>query len=668
MHAIEDNLLPKVHPLQTLADQLEADIRAVYSSDQTPSEIGVQPMAECFARFGELAAQANITLEDTMSVSVNALQHTLEHFRDDFAEPSTVLAAGIALAAVSRAHGSSMAESMERGKQQQAQLPTQIARLTALHEINRAATANLKLSETLSTTVHVVANAVSADGCAIFLHDEATDLLALWAAVGLSPAAVGAMTIRMTTGITGQAARNREIIAAPDAHMHPAFESDSGIGDQVYASQVSVPILIQSRLVGVLNIYSVQRRELDDGVLAFLETVASELAVAINNARQYSSTDERLQRKVSELGTLQRVSRTLTSTLNLPDVLRLIAEQAVELMHAASAAIFRLPQSGKKGSDHPVIAYRAGPERHMVDSQQLDEIVSSVLSSGAARSASMEYVDGQDRVFCLPLRTARETVGALCFRLPMTVELDEDSLGVLQAFSDTAAIAIENAQLYDDAMQSLHTQSALVQEMHHRVRNNLQTVAALLSLQLRTAEDSPWAFEIREAISRIQSIAAVHDLLSDEERLAGTTVDVIARMVAEDAHSTLIPPGTKVKFSIPPSDLTVPSRQATILSLLINELTANAISHGFKGREHGYIRIRAWNDDEVAHVEVFNDGNGVPSGFDPAQSDGLGMRITQRLVTSDLRGEFSIASDEDGTTAQIRFPIADDEPLDQPVL
>jgi two-component sensor histidine kinase len=259
------------------------------------------------------------------------------------------------------------------------------------------------------------------------------------------------------------------------------------------------------------------------------------------------------------------------------------------------------------------------------------------------------------------LRTARETVGALCFRLRPTAQLTDDTVALLQAFSDAAAMAIENAQLYQNAMHSIQTQSALVQEMHHRVRNNLQTVAALLSLQLRTNEDAPWATEIREAISRIQSIAGVHDLLSDEERLGGTTVDVIARMVAEDAHSTLIPPGLDVRFEIQKSDLSVPTRQATILSLLINELTANAISHGFEHRDRGYVRIRAWAEQGLASIEVFNDGQGVPSGFDPAQSSGLGMRITQRLVTSDLRGTFTISSNREGTTALIRFPIGVDE-------
>jgi two-component sensor histidine kinase len=95
--------------------------------------------------------------------------------------------------------------------------------------------------------------------------------------------------------------------------------------------------------------------------------------------------------------------------------------------------------------------------------------------------------------------------------------------------------------------------------------------------------------------------------------------------------------------------------------LLINELTANAISHGFQDRSEGNIRIKGWDQDGYAQIEVHNDGQGVPQGFDPAESSGLGMRITQRLVTSDLKGTFSISSDDSGTTALIRFPISGDD-------
>jgi two-component sensor histidine kinase len=389
--------------------------------------------------------------------------------------------------------------------------------------------------------------------------------------------------------------------------------------------------------------------------------VAGELAISIENARLYSRTDARLRRKVAELGTLQRVSRTVASSLDLTHVLRSIAEAAVELINAEAAAIFRLPRPGDVVPDGrgPTIEYRVGPSRQVVDVDGRNGFVLDVIESGAAQATEMEYTDGTGRLFCLPLRSARGNLGALCIRMAPGTELIEDELGLLQAFTDSASIAIENAELYQDARHGLETASTLLQEMHHRVRNNLQTVAALLSIQLRQLNDEPAADHLREAVSRIQAIAAVHDLLSDERRLGGATIDAIARLVAEEAHSTLIPPGLQVTFEIPKSDIEVPSKQATVLALLTNELVSNAVSHGFRGRAKGRVTIRAWRDGILAMLEVANDGQRVPAGFNPSESRGLGMRIVQRLVSSDLRGEFSIQSSEEGTVATITFPLLD---------
>ena len=647
--------------LQRLAERLEADLAAYDPRAETPLT-GGERLVEAFSAFGAATRAAGFSLEDALSAGTGVLQELFERYGAGGSDPATFRAAGIALAAAARAHADGNDRPHDRFDRATTSTATQVARLSALHKINRAATANLQLSEMLDTTARVVADTTNSDACSVFLYDDATGLLTLRAAVGLSPASVGAVTLRMGNGITGRAALEGSLIAAADAHSHESFLAHPGIGDEIYTSQVSVPMLLQgqNRLVGVLNIHSIKRHEYDDDELEFLRTVAGELAISIENARQYSSTDERLRQKVAELGTLQRVTRMLASTLDLDDVLRLIAEYAVELVQVEAAAIFR-PAPSRTGEDaapQPVLKHRVGTVRDVANISDRNRVVADVLRTGSARSVDVQYTDGLATIFCLPLRSARDTVGALCFRLRPGTELSEDTLGLLQAFCDSAAMAIDNAQLYQDAMHSLQTQSALVQEMHHRVRNNLQTVAALLSIQLRSAADAPWATEVREAISRIQAIAAVHDLLSDEKRLAGTTVDTIARLVAEDAHSTLIPPGLRVRFDIRPTTLTVPSRQATIMSLLINELTANAISHGFRDRAHGYIRIRAWEEEGMANVEVFNDGHKVPEGLNPATSQGLGMRITQRLVTSDLKGTFTIGSNEDGTTALIRFPIA----------
>src|SRR5680860_584374 len=652
--------------LRTIAESLERDLRAAYDPASGKSLGGGQPMVTAFDLFGNRAAEGAISLEDALASAVEILQALFERSGISGNDSSTVKAAGVSLAAVARAYQNLPDQPAIPGTPEP--IPMQVVRLSALHQINRAAPANLKLLEMLDTVVHVVAETTDSDACEVFLYDDATGLLTLRAAVGLNPASVNAVTIRSGSGITGRAALEARLISAPDAHGHESFLAHPGIGDEMYTSQVSVPILLQgqNRLVGILNIHSIERRDHEGGELEFLQTVAGELAISIENARQYSSTDERLRQKVAELGTLQRVSRMLASTLDLPDVLRLISEQAIELIHAEAAAIFRLNrQRWQRYEDAtPIIEHRVGPERELVNLLDRDDLVKEVIRTGTTRSGNIRFVDGVSTLFCLPLRTAREPVGALCFRLSRNVEPDEDTLGILQAFSDSAAMAIENAQLYQDAMHSVQTQSALVQEMHHRVRNNLQTVAALLSLQLRSEEDAPWTHELREAISRIQSIAAVHDLMSDASRMAGTTVDVIARMVAEDAHSTLIPPGLGIKFDIPVSTLMVPSRQATIIALLINELAANAIHHGFAERTQGTITITARRDGDMAVIEVANDGARIPEGFEPAASSGLGMRITQRLVTSDLRGQFFIVPTEHGTLATIRFPIPPDDLID----
>lgn len=644
-----------------LAGGLDRALRRAYPAGAQQAANGGQPLRDAFVRFGLEAVAAGIPLEDAMAVAAGALQELFERTGGHGSDPATTLAAGVALGAVAREYMRFQAEA--DGKVIDLQVPTQVARLRALHLINRAATAGMTIPELLETTVHQVADSTGVDACAVMLYDPATDSLALRAAIGLNPTSVGSLIVSRGIGLTGKAASTGKTIVAPDARAHEGYSEAPSMGDAIYSSQVSVPMLVRgsNQLVGVLNLLSIDRREYDDDEVAFLETVAGELAMGIENAKTHSLTDARLRRKVNELGTLQRVSRTVASSLDLQNVLRLITEAAVELMDAEAAAIFRIPHHRNSPEEPELeIEYRTGEQRQPIHEPQRDDLILQVIESGHPGVTAIDYVDGSNPLFCLPLRSARETWGALCVRLPSDAELTEDELGLLQAFTDSASLAIENAQLYRNAQHSVETASTLLQEMHHRVRNNLQTVAALLSIQIRQEPDTPSAEHLREAVSRIQAIAAVHDLLSDERRLSGVTVDAVARLVAEEARSTIIRPGLKVAFEIKPSDIRVPSKQATVLGLLTNELVSNAVVHGFRHREQGKIIIRTERRGRRAALEVENDGERIPDDFNPSLSRGLGMRIVQRLVSSDLNGEFSLYSHETGTVAQITFPLIEE--------
>ena len=536
--------------------------------------------------------------------------------------------------------------------------------LASLRLISRLSATSEAPSELLASVVQLAVEALEVDACTVFLYEPGTDSLALRAAVGFNQDAVGALTLRRGTGIVGHAALTLETVVADDARAHPAFHQVPDVADHVYRSQISTPMIASNddALVGVLSVSSRERQSFPPELIVSVEAFARETANAIATSRERSENDERLRRKVKELGTLQRVSHMMASSLDLSEVLRSIAEASVELIDAEAAALFRLSPSEQEGDDANAFTldYGVGDMIPLVDEAKRTQLILQVIRTGGARITAMDYVGGSNPLFCLPLRSGRETLGALCIRLRPGVELTEDELGLLQAFTDAATLAIENARLYEGVKKSAALSSTLLQEMHHRVRNNLQTVAALLSLQIRQDPNSGASIILREAASRIQSIAAVHDLLSDEGRFNGATVDVIARLVVDEIRSTIVPPDFLVAFEIEPSQCLVSSRQATIIALLINELVANAIEHGFRRRKSGTIVIRGRSRGRFCAVEVENDGQALPEGFDLVESSGLGMRIVERLVSSDLQGRFGLTSKHDRTVARVTFPLAGD--------
>lgn len=529
-------------------------------------------------------------------------------------------------------------------------LSGQPSRLAALHRINRAATASLNLEEMLRTVVGVVAEAADADTCSVFLYSPEEDVLRLRATVGLNPDAVGAITIPLGVGITGQAGRSRQIIATTDAPGHPDFIYDPILNEEPYRAHVSVPLLLgpERRLIGVLNIQKHEYHDLKPDEEEFLRTVAGELAIAIENAQLYELAGARLRRKVRELATLQRISATLAATLDLDELLGIVAEQACDLSLAERVEIYRT----RCGT--PTLLAHTGDDGGAFD----PAAVARALEHSTSAAPDGLSADG---LLCVPLRSARGPLGGICLRPAPGRVPSEDQLALLRAFSNMAAVAIENAELYQEARRALAVKSALLQEMHHRVRNNLQTVAALLSMQARRGGGAAWTAPLHEAVNRIGSIAAVHDLLSRED-IGHTTIGAVARKVVDEASATLVPSDLALSFEVPDRGVTVPSRQATVLALLINELVANAIRHGLRGRRRGRLVVTAERAGEEITLRVEDDGHGPPADFDLKARSGLGLTIARTLVRADLHGTIAVERNAaGGTTVTITFPAAVEE-------
>ncbi len=256
-----------------------------------------------------------------------------------------------------------------------------------------------------------------------------------------------------------------------------------------------------------------------------------------------------------------------------------------------------------------------------------------------------DVIGDQHAVLCAPLTTVHGPLGSLCVFSSQRHMLNAHQLQLVVTFANVAAIAMENARLFTQTREGLRTKEALLREMHHRVKNNLQQVASILNMQRRRAKSPELEQILEENVSRIQGIAATHDLLSTAQ-LGMAPVDEIARKIVGIVRGNLVPPELHIHFHISHAPFDMPSEQATTLAIVLNELIANAIEHGFEGRERGEIRISATLKGSAIVLRIADDGQGLPDGFSIEQAEGMGLQLVRQLVESELRGAVTIYEQE----------------------
>ncbi len=217
-----------------------------------------------------------------------------------------------------------------------------------------------------------------------------------------------------------------------------------------------------------------------------------------------------------------------------------------------------------------------------------------------------------------------------------------------------ALIAIQD--ITDDVRkeQELKIKSAMIQEIHHRVKNNLQTIASLLRLQARRSESPAVAEMLKQSITRIQSIAVVHEFLSHEQDSVINIHEVCYRILTEVTQG-ILDPTKNINLTLEGRNYYLATQQATSCALIVNELLQNALDHGYTNRTEGTIQVRLRDTPDSMLIEICDDGEGLPPGFDLNGQVSLGLQIVQTLVRDDLKGQFELRNGE-GVTAVIAFP------------
>ncbi|MBF6149026.1 MULTISPECIES: sensor histidine kinase [Nocardia] len=205
--------------------------------------------------------------------------------------------------------------------------------------------------------------------------------------------------------------------------------------------------------------------------------------------------------------------------------------------------------------------------------------------------------------------------------------------------------------------RALLSKDATIREIHHRVKNNLQTVAALLRLQARRTENEEARVALTESVRRVTSIASVHEMLSmsvDEEVDLDEVVDRLLPIMADVAtvHTA------RIKVRRDGSLGVFSAERATPLVMVLTELVQNAIEHAFDAGENGTVTIRSERSARWLDVIISDDGRGLPEGFSLEGSDRLGLQIVRTLVTAELGGSIGLHPGADiGTDAVLRVPL-----------
>ncbi|MGB2952433.1 MAG: GAF domain-containing protein [Gaiellaceae bacterium] len=512
--------------------------------------------------------------------------------------------------------------------------------LRLLTETIAAVNSSFDLEEVLALVASKVAEALEADACFVYLYDERSDELVLRATHGTR---VEEMTrrprMRPGDGITGAAAAARAPIMLPaQAHLDPRFKSFPNLPEDEYESILAVPILAsrpwpppptsrrsrppeaadaaggtspsgpvlfrtvpsgaappaapqerevpRDKLAGALNVRTRAPREFTRAEIELLLAIAAQVAQTIEHAKLYAEA----QQRVGELEALARISEAVSESLYVEESLEAIVRATMDAVGATGAAL--VLEDGR-------IARPAGR-----------------AGAHAIRT---------------PLRWKGRQIGELvCDRdTPFT----EEERSLLASIANHAAVVLEHGRAV--------MRGVLAQEIHHRVKNNLQTVASLLRLQARADGVDPRK-ALDDSVNRILAIAAVHEVLTEQREEDVDLGELLERLRAMLVQG--LGADKRIEAELQPVPLS--GDRATALALVFAELFQNALEHG---GESVRVELLRRNGDVV--LAIADDGRGV----DGDTRTGTGLSIVRALVRDELKGRFELRN-EGGTRAEVVFP------------
>lgn len=489
------------------------------------------------------------------------------------------------------------------------------------------------------------------EACDTFLVDG--DTLVLKASTG-HPEFNNRVRIGKRLGVIGRAFQTGEpVFIESDLEAQPEYAHYPGIDDLAWEAAAAIPVGHEGRAMGVVLLRHVSKWNLGrDQRASLLELVS----IAGKVLAAYESI-YRAGTEASRIGALSDVSKTIASSPYIEEILQLLVGLTAQRFNYIVCTVRLLDEAhGElvlRATQAPDKAYarkRAIKLGESIAGRAIAEnkpiIVEDVQVEESYIGHELAVEQGMRSMICIPLTIQDRPVGVLSCYTSEVREFPEEEIKALETLAKQAAVSIEHAKL--------QVRSTLMQEMHHRVKNNLQQVASLLRLQSRHGNYKSLEEAINDSLSRILAISSVHDLLSRED-LDHVGVRSIAEMLVQHQKNSLILPDRTVLFDVRGVDVRLAMAQATQVALVLNELIQNAVEHGFHVTTEGEVHVTVEESDGEVSIWVSNSGDPLPEDFDPIREGHLGLQIVENLARS-LGGRFKLANVLGWAVAEVKFP------------
>jgi signal transduction histidine kinase len=541
------------------------------------------------------------------------------------------------------------------------------AELATLYEVTQAINSSLDLTETLNLVMDLLIHLTGAErGCLMMLDEDGA--LQIRAARQFELGSVDSADLELSHTAVREAVESAQPVLTTNAQIDPRFSAQESVVGYHLRSIVCVPLHVRGHVIGALYLDNrIKEGVFGEADLPMLDAFANQAAVAIENARLYTSTDQALAARVEELTTLQQIDRTLNASLELERVLELTLSWALRATKAQEGVLCILDEEEAVQA----VATAGGDGKTALPEAEIVKI--------ALRSRE-PLVIGRLRIL-VPIRFEGQVVGLIDLRNNGGLVFRPEHAQLASRLADHAAVAIENARLYEKVRQANDAKTEFVSFVAHEMRTPMTSIRGYADMLARemvgdlNVQQLQFVRIIGSNVTRMQIlISDLQDISRIETgkmriEVMPTPFYGVLENALEVTQGQIEARTQRLKVEVE-EDLPKVRADPTRLTQVLINLLSNANKYT---PEKGHIYVRAWTNGKYVHCAVADDGVGM-SAEDQAKlftkffrSDnavirempgtGLGLCIVKSLV--ELQGgEIEVESAlGEGSTFTFTVPI-----------